>query len=584
MIKHIKTNLYMFFMFAIFLIVDASTAHAASAGDIIKSALGFGNDANSDLNQVSENIVDSVSDIPGLISGLSFLMAMVMGALGILKVKDHVENPNQTPIREPIMKFLAGGALLSLPIIYSAMQTTINGGDGGDLEFQMTITGLLSGFFGGLTGTIEIFSDANGVMKNIIQSIEGVPGLLTAAAYLSGLVLGVWAIFNIKDHVESPQGNPPLKDGIIRLLIGGALFSLPTMFAAMQTTIMGEGQGILDAINDVLGLGSIAAVFGGSGAGCFGGGPSFGGGAIGDAVEGLAGGLGLTTGDLGGSSSLGGVICMSILHTSAIPAFLSALAYVIGLAFGFWGLLKIRDHVINPQQTTAWDGISRLIAGGAMFSLPFMVTVFSTTMGGSLAVPFGVGEFADDGAVTQGLDGKLVAFMRDTYGPMTSVIGWFVKCVGIVFVMIGISRLLKSAQEGPRGPGGVGTIMTFLVGGGMISFSTMIASSSMSFFNSSTIATHAELAYTDGLSPEAAQHINAVIAAAIKFMIVLGMISFARGMFIIRGVAEGSQQASLMAGITHIVGGTMAMNIGPVIEAVQITLGLTGVGLNISTG
>lgn len=579
MIKNINKNLYIFFTFAIVMIAGSEAAHAQSLGGVLGSLIGLNNDAVADLTDVSENITDSVSKIPGLISGLSYMMALVMGALAILKVKEHVENPNQTPLREPVMKFLAGGALLSLPIVYTAMQTAIRGDGSADFDFQFILTGGISAIIGGALGSIEIISDANGVMKNIIQSIEGVPGLITAAAYLSGLVLGVWAILNIKDHVESPQGNPPLKDGIIRLLIGGALFSLPTLYSAMLTTIQGGGNGALDFINEGLGLAGMMGIFGGSGGTCMDGTMGLGivgeaAGADGDILR-LGGG-----GGGGGGSSMGGVICASILHTSEIPAFLSALAYVVGLAFGFWGLLKIRDHVINPQQTTAWEGIVRLIAGGAMFALPFMVTVIATTVGGSSQFTFGFGSFNDAGATTEGLDGKLVNFMKDTYRPMTTAISWFVKVTGMAFVMIGISRLLKSSQDGPRGPGGIGTIMTFLVGGAMISFSVMIASMSMSLFNDPQVDTFASLAYTDGIDPDHLAQINAVIASMIKFMIVLGMISLARGLFIIRGVAEGSQQASLMAGITHMVGGTLAMNIGPVVMAVQNTLGLSGLGLN----
>jgi hypothetical protein len=65
-------------------------------------------------------------------------------------------------------------------------------------------------------------------------------------------------------------------------------------------------------------------------------------------------------------------------------------------------------------------------------------------------------------------------------------------------------------------------------------------------------------------------------------MIIIGIISFIRGWFIIRDVAEGNQQASMMAGATHIIGGALAINLGPILAAVQNTLGITGVGLAIS--
>ena len=60
---------------------------------------------------------------------------------------------------------------------------------------------------------------------------------------------------------------------------------------------------------------------------------------------------------------------------------------------------------------------------------------------------------------------------------------------------------------------------------------------------------------------------------------ILGWISFIRGWFILRDVAEGNQQASMMAAMTHIFGGALAVNLGPVLNAVQETFGLTAVGI-----
>ena len=49
-----------------------------------------------------------------------------------------------------------------------------------------------------------------------------------------------------------------------------------------------------------------------------------------------------------------------------------------------------------------------------------------------------------------------------------------------------------------------------------------------------------------------------------------------RGMFMLREVAEGGQNASMMATLTHIIGGTVAINIIPFLSAVQTTLGISG--------
>ncbi len=70
---------------------------------------------------------------------------------------------------------------------------------------------------------------------NVTTSISFLPGLLTALAYMFGILLGVLGVLKIKDHVENP-GNTPLKDGAIRLAAGGALFALPIIYEAMLNT------------------------------------------------------------------------------------------------------------------------------------------------------------------------------------------------------------------------------------------------------------------------------------------------------------------------------------------------------------
>jgi hypothetical protein len=48
-----------------------------------------------------------------------------MGVLGVIKIKDHVENPTQTPMKDGAVRLAAGGALFALPIMFEAMSNTI---------------------------------------------------------------------------------------------------------------------------------------------------------------------------------------------------------------------------------------------------------------------------------------------------------------------------------------------------------------------------------------------------------------------------------------------------------------------------
>ncbi len=83
-------------------------------------------------------------------------------------------------------------------------------------------------------------NDWSTLAGSITTSLQNIPGLLTAIAYLFGILIGVLGILKIKDHVENPS-NTPLKDGAIRLAAGGALFALPMIYEAMFNTVDENG-------------------------------------------------------------------------------------------------------------------------------------------------------------------------------------------------------------------------------------------------------------------------------------------------------------------------------------------------------
>lgn len=93
------------------LLSGASQAHA-QVGD-------------NDFSVIAENIADSVEELPGLLSAFAYMIGLLMGVLGVLKIKDHVENPSQTQLKDGAIRLAAGGALFALPMLFESMQNTI---------------------------------------------------------------------------------------------------------------------------------------------------------------------------------------------------------------------------------------------------------------------------------------------------------------------------------------------------------------------------------------------------------------------------------------------------------------------------
>lgn len=78
---------------------------------------------------IAGTMTNSISELPGLLSGVSYMFGLLLGTLGVLKIKDHVENPGQTHLKDGAIRLAAGGALFALPMITEAMLNTIGDGD-----------------------------------------------------------------------------------------------------------------------------------------------------------------------------------------------------------------------------------------------------------------------------------------------------------------------------------------------------------------------------------------------------------------------------------------------------------------------
>lgn len=97
--------------------------------------MGFSSDAmaggaGAGFNDIARNIAGGTSDIPGLIASLAYLVGALLAVLGIMKIKDHVENPTQTPLKDGAIRLAAGGGLFAMPTIMDAMLTTLGTSSG----------------------------------------------------------------------------------------------------------------------------------------------------------------------------------------------------------------------------------------------------------------------------------------------------------------------------------------------------------------------------------------------------------------------------------------------------------------------
>jgi len=85
--------------------------------------------AQNNFSNISNNIGSSISGLPGMVSGISYLVGLLLGVLGVLKIKDHVENPTNAPLKDGAVRLAAGGALFAFPMVSEAMLNTVGEGE-----------------------------------------------------------------------------------------------------------------------------------------------------------------------------------------------------------------------------------------------------------------------------------------------------------------------------------------------------------------------------------------------------------------------------------------------------------------------
>ena len=107
-------------MVAVGLMTGAESANAAGAG------------GGKSFNSVAGDIIGGIASLPGLVTGISYMLGVLLAVLGLLKIKDHVENPGNAKLKDGVIYLAIGGALFAVPIITTAMFELIDpAGTGG---------------------------------------------------------------------------------------------------------------------------------------------------------------------------------------------------------------------------------------------------------------------------------------------------------------------------------------------------------------------------------------------------------------------------------------------------------------------
>ena len=93
------------------------------------------------VDDVGKDIISSSGALPQMIETVAYVGGIGLGVAGIFKLKGHVDKPGQSPLKVGLIRLGAGGGLLALPYITTAMMGSINnaangGQSAGDVQMQ----------------------------------------------------------------------------------------------------------------------------------------------------------------------------------------------------------------------------------------------------------------------------------------------------------------------------------------------------------------------------------------------------------------------------------------------------------------
>lgn len=176
------------------------------------------------------------------------------------------------------------------------------------------------------------------------------------------------------------------------------------------------------------------------------------------------------------------------------------------------------------------------------------------------------------------LDLMLAKFIVNINEPILRIVYTGCYIFGTYLLMKGLLKCVKYSDEGSRGQQKFSGIWgTLLFGAAIIAVPNVMSTvGNTMLMDSSNI--EPALSYTFGNS-DVEQKVQRTYWVILTFVQMLGLISFTRGLSILRSVTDGNTQVTSMAGITHVLAGAIAWNLGEFTQMLSNTI-----GFNILTG
>ena len=285
--------------------------------------------------------------------------------------------------------------------------------------------------------------------------------------------------------------------------------------------------------------------------------------------------------DMASAGTLGALICNINHSASGYTRIIGATAFIAGVFIFIRGILIFKKQGENPNEGKTASGIAHFFVGGLLISFPAVVLIMQTSIFGARnqAGTFTCNATGGGAGGAQSLDVMMQNFVANVHGPMFIMLSTLSVIIGVTMIFRALLRGAKTGAD-PRASNPKDIINGLVIGAILVSIGTVLPDMLQTIFgspNSSRMSTFKAIQWSNfvgnGVNTTAATN---TVRAILAFIQIIGGISFLRGWLILKAAIEGSGQATVPQGTTHIIGGAMAINIDVMLRIIDATFG-TGI-------
>ncbi len=273
--------------------------------------------------------------------------------------------------------------------------------------------------------------------------------------------------------------------------------------------------------------------------------------------------------------TLGNIVCNVRNSLPAFAPLISVFAYTVAAFAAVKGVLLYKKHTENPNDNQFVKATAHVLVAGLLAAMPATVGMLQQTLhvgagaGGSLAC----GEIAAPALATGGLDTIIQNFVNNIKNPMMALVSTLSVVMGLYLIFRGLLKGTKVGSD-PRAGATHAIMANLLVGAVLVSLGTILSTMLQTVFGDSSISSFSGINWTNVTAENAnTEAIDDTVTAVLTFVQVIGAIAFLRGWLMIKNAVEGTAQVTVPQGLTHVIGGTMAINIGAMLTVFDRTFG-----------